>query len=201
MKFQRKNNEYTIDGEIVTVKSISKGKVYFFFIDKSDLGVLENNCWNVREKGNTFYVTCMDRSTRKILFLHRVILGTKKGTFVDHIDGDGLNNLRCNLRECSLSQNSRNKLANRTNKLYSKYKGVTSSYKPTKPFRATIFFNGKRISLGLFHKEEDAAIAYNKAALKYFGEFAKLNVIDNYPKKEYDQFNQYFINESGESLL
>jgi hypothetical protein len=95
--------------------------------------------------------------------------------FVDHIDHNGLNNRRSNLRLCTAQQNARNHRPQLRGS--SKYKGV-SWRQDGKVFRALIWHNGKSINLGRFKNEIDAAKAYDKAAKKYFGEFAYLNFPD-----------------------
>jgi len=93
---------------------------------------------------------------------------------VDHINGDNLDNRKKNLRLCTYAENNRNRkpLENKT----SKYKGVglNKNYK-IKTWQARIVKNSKRYSLGYFKNEKEAALAYNQAAKKYFGEFAYLN--------------------------
>lgn len=92
---------------------------------------------------------------------------------VDHADGNKLNNLLSNLRKCSSQQNNRNSTKN-PNRFFSKYKGVT---KHQDGFRVSIYVNKKGIYIGYFKDEIEAAKAYNLAALKHFGEFAKLNIV------------------------
>jgi hypothetical protein len=103
--------------------------------------------------------------------LHRLILGAQPGEFVDHIDGDGLNNRKRNLRICTNSENSMNR---RPQKGTSIYKGVYW-HKDNKKWRARIRLNGKLIFLGYFNNEITAARAYDKKARELFGEFANLN--------------------------
>jgi hypothetical protein len=86
----------------------------------------------------------------------------------DHIDSDGLNNQRCNLRICTQAQNNYNKKPI----TIGGYKGVT---KYDHSFRARIVVNRNEIALGYFKTIEEAARAYDKAAMEYFGEFARLN--------------------------
>lgn len=93
---------------------------------------------------------------------------------IDHIDHDGLNNCWNNLREATQQQNQANRQIGKNNT--SEYKGV-HWFKERKCWRARIGCNGKRISLGLFSNKEDAARAYNVAAMKFFGKYAYLNEI------------------------
>lgn len=92
----------------------------------------------------------------------------------DHINGNALDNRKCNLRECTNVQNSRNKGARRDNK--SGYKGVYLDKKSQK-WVAQIGFDGKCKKIGRYNNKIDAARAYNEAATKYHGEFARLNII------------------------
>jgi hypothetical protein len=109
--------------------------------------------------------------------MHRLLVEVNLGQEVDHINGNGLDNRKENLRVCTKSQNLGNQ---KKTKLYggvatsSKYKGVSWD-KRVQKWVAKIGINGKRVYLGLFEDEEKAAEAYNKAALEYFGEFALLN--------------------------
>ncbi|MFA5240562.1 MAG: AP2/ERF family transcription factor [Phycisphaerae bacterium] len=105
----------------------------------------------------------------KNIFLHQLIMGRK---WVDHIDGNPLNNKRNNLRPCNNQQNQFNQKP-QTGRA-SKYKGVRVANKP-RPYYARICFNGREIHLGSFYTEEEAALTYNEAAIKYFGVFAHLN--------------------------
>ena len=97
--------------------------------------------------------------------------------FLDHIDGDPSNNSIDNIREATNQENGWNQKKRKSinNKpTSSKYKGV-SWHKPTKKWLTQITIDGKTKHLGLFISEIKAALAYNKAAIKWFGEFAKLN--------------------------
>lgn len=107
--------------------------------------------------------------------LHRVVLARvlsrelARNEYVDHIDGDSLNNRRSNLRLCTLSQNSHN--AKRRSDNTSGYKGVYFD-KTRGCWRAHIRLNNKRKSLGAFSTPEEAHQAYCNAARELFGEFA-----------------------------
>jgi len=117
--------------------------------------------------------------TKKTLLMHRLIMDADENSFVDHIDGNGLNNKKENLRFATKSQNAQNKI--RKNNSTSKYKGVhyasTEKNNLKKPWKAYIQnpHINKKIHLGFFLTEEEAAKAYDKKALELFGEFARLN--------------------------
>ena len=110
------------------------------------------------------------------VWLHREIMNAKKGIYVDHINNDTLDNRKCNLRLCTKGENNHNRVIN--NNSTSGYKGVTWK-KDAKKWVAQIQIikdkKRKGIQLGYFITKEDAAKAYDKAALKYFGKFAKIN--------------------------
>lgn len=99
------------------------------------------------------------------------------GFLVDHVNGDKLDNRRTNLRLATKSQNEQNKRKRRSNTT-SRYKGVVKMTNRKKCWRATLTMEGYNLHLGTFYTEEEAAIAYNEAAYKHFGEFALLNEID-----------------------
>lgn len=103
--------------------------------------------------------------------MHRLITGAKDGEMIDHVNGNGLDNRRCNLRLASPTQNRAN-----LNRPYSAsgFKGVTLN-KACRKWQAQIGCEGKQHYLGLFIDPKDAARAYDTAALSLFGEFAKTN--------------------------
>ena len=114
-----------------------------------------------------------------VMYMHRWILGAEQP--VDHINGDGLDNRRCNLRVATLRKNNWNvpKRLTRSGKpASSKFKGV---YRPanSKKWWAKITHDGKRQVLGQFDTEEEAARVYNEAAARLFGEFAFMNVLSS----------------------
>lgn len=106
--------------------------------------------------------------------MHRLIMNAQNGQMIDHINGNVLDNRKENLRLCNKSTNAMNCKVHKHNT--SGYKGV-AWHKQMKKWRAYIVINDKQKSLGLYKTKEEAAKAYNKAALELFGEFAKVNKI------------------------
>lgn len=111
-----------------------------------------------------------------IIFERMIGRPLQKGELVDHIDRDGLNNRRSNLRLATTSQNMQNRPRQKNNS--SGYKGVTF-HKKRGEWRAKISVNGVTNNLGIFSSPEAAARAYDAAAREHFGEFAYLNFPDN----------------------
>lgn len=154
---------------------LTQGKVVL--VDDSDYEWLSQKNWHAVKKDHSFYARThgRDEAGRKIkIYMHRLIMDAPKDMQVDHADADGLNNQRSNLRVCTKTQNSQNQ-RKQFRPTSSKYKGVIW-FKRTGQWRAEICLNKKRSSLGYFSNEEDAAIAYDRAAMKLFGEFARTNL-------------------------
>lgn len=145
-------------------------------IDSDDLEVVAQYNWNAVRSRNVYYAHTVTES-RRILLMHRLILQPRRGLIVDHANGNGLDNRRANLRIATHSQNAANKRKPRIEGSTSAYKGVSweRSGKRKNRWRATINIKGKRIRLGSFGTEVEAAIAYDAAAREHFGEFARIN--------------------------
>lgn len=107
------------------------------------------------------------------LSMHRFIMGNPLGLIVDHIDRNGLNNTRANLRVCTRSENSRNCKPYRRSKSKSRFKGLV--FHKNGRIEARICSHGVTTHIGSFACEEEAARAYDAAALRIHGEFARLN--------------------------
>lgn len=124
--------------------------------------------------GNTGYAVRSDpeNPARKTL-MHRLLLDLQKGQVCDHINGDGLDNRRANLRPCSTQQNICNKRKRSTGSS-SRFKGVSWDRSMGR-WRAQISPRGTTILLGYYDAEKQAAKAYDVAAQEHYGEFAKLN--------------------------
>ena len=131
---------------------------------------------NTEGKG---YAMRSEYHPRKTVFMHREIFRRANGSCpkqLDHHDGNGLHNKKKNLRPATGSQNCHNMGKNRRICTTSQYKGV-SFWKSRGKWEAEIYIRNKRVFLGFFTDEHDAALAYNREAKKRFGEFARLNWI------------------------
>lgn len=147
---------------------LTKGKVAI--VDDDDFERVNQYKWCYDNGG---YATASINGKQQRM--HRFILNAKMGEHVDHASMDGLDNQRCNIRICNNSQNHANTRLRSDNT--TGYKGV-SFIKRDKIFQAKIEVNGHHMNLGSFVNPKDAAIAYNKAAKLYFGDFARLNKVE-----------------------
>ncbi len=144
-------------------------------VDSGDLQKVSAWSWSAmktRRKDKFYAVATVNN---KFAYMHHLILGSTNQ--VDHKNGNGLDNRRENLRFATPSQNQMNR--NKTlRKCTSAHKGVAFREKGrVKHWYAYITVSKKQMSLGYFASEIQAAHAYNEAATKYFGEFAKLNIL------------------------
>lgn len=148
---------------------LTQGKVAI--VDADDFDWLNQWKWCASEQHNRWYAHqgCNGNA------MHRVILNAPCGIDVDHIDNDGLNNRRNNLRLATKQQNACNAKIRKDN--VTGYKGVSFN-KSRNKFQAKIVVNGKHIYLGLFDDKIYAAKIYNEAAVVFHGAFARLNKID-----------------------
>lgn len=153
---------------------LSKGKVAM--VDDEDYERINKFKWFTYEK---LYLKCSSYAMtnirisgkRRHLQMHRFIMNTPENLQVDHIDHNGLNNQKSNLRNCTRQQNNFNSRSQKGN-----YKGVFIDKKNKKnPFRARIRHNTKEIYIGSFKTAKEAGFAYDNKAKELFKEFAHLN--------------------------
>lgn len=143
-------------------------------VDDDDYGWLVQWKWQALRSSTKYYATRMDRTNGlTCIYMHRAIMSAPLGMEVDHINGDGLDNRRSNLRLCTGLENHFN--LRKIKPATSKYKGVCVS--PEGYITAYAYENDRTVYIGRFKTEEDAALAYNEATLKIHGEFARLNEI------------------------
>ncbi len=150
----------------------------FTMVDDEDFEFLNQRKWALHLcRGKSYAVRSQWVPSKKklaALRIHRELLKAPVGMQVDYIDGNGLNNQKSNLRVCTNQENCRNRrpYSNGT----SKYKGVHWHKKDCK-WHARIVTGTRRIQIGSFTSEIEAAKAYNEDSKKLFGEFAYLNKI------------------------
>lgn len=130
--------------------------------------------WKWYFEGRYARMTNKSRRGNESRYMHKIILQTKKGFDIDHINGNKLDNRRCNLRQASRTQNILNRPMQTNNK--TGFKGVHYDRSRCK-FKADIGINGKSKFIGRFNTAIEAAKAYNEMAKKHYGEFALLNEI------------------------
>src|SRR3990167_1985734 len=154
---------------------ISKGKITI--ISDEDYTQLAQHKWRVYINSGKLYAARWEKGktmkTRKHIKMHQVIMNPLKGLIVDHIDGDGLNNRRDNLRIVSNRQNTINR--RKSVGTSSQFKGVYKA-KNTIKWRSYIKTNNRQIYLGMFDTEHQAALVYDLWAKDMFGQYAKLNL-------------------------
>jgi hypothetical protein len=165
------------------MKLIKLSKGQFTQVDDYDFEWLSKWKWKANKRSQFYAVRSIRVNGRyKTIRMHRLIMGLREGDgiSVDHIDRNGLNNQRGNLRTCTTAQNSSNKTKKKG--CTSKYIGVylrTLTYKDKiyEHWISQINKQQKRITIGRFNTEQEAALAYNIKAVEYFGEYANLNAI------------------------
>lgn len=149
-------------------------------VDENDYEQLSGYRWCAWNNGRgrwyavTRVATGLDSPRQRNLYLHRLLMKATKQQ-VDHVNGDGLDNRRVNLRLCTTAQNAANR--GRREGTSSKYKGVCWAGDSVGKWKASVRENGKRKHLGYFTSQNEAAIAYNRAARVLHGEFARLNEV------------------------
>lgn len=161
----------------MAIKEISLTHEFVTIVDEADYDWLNQWKWHITNNGYAARGLWIDKRPKRKMIgirMHRLIVNANPSQEVDHINGNRLDNRRCNLRIVTDAQNAYNAKKRKDGK-YSQHKGVAKQYK--NKWKARIQVNGKRYYLGYFDSEIEAAKAYNEAALKHFGEFARLNLI------------------------
>ena len=162
---------------------LTKGK--FALVDDEDYTrIMALGKWHVGTNGyaqKSIYFGRKDgKQIRQNLLMHRFIMNATDKEHVDHKKGSVRDNRKSNLRLCSQHQNMMNRGLNKNSS--TGYKGVYNCKTPNK-FKAGIQVNGRQMHLGTFSTKRAAAEAYNKAAVKYFGEFARVNDLNTVVKQ------------------
>jgi hypothetical protein len=169
-----------------TYRRIYLGEGKFTIVDPPDYYWLNYFHWCASGEDDRIYAARFNNNNNrkpKTLLLHREIVKPAKGLLVDHRNGNRLDNRRTNLRFATRSENQFNKCKT-SRKTPSRFKGVFFEKQRGK-WSARIGYYGKRTRLGYFDSEIDAAKAYDEAAKKYHGEFARLN----FPEKTHVNFS------------
>jgi len=169
-------NEIRTEGDVafVVLRDVEGTAVGEVIVDRPDLSLVESYKW-YRMKGRyAYYAASRTGSRKRLILMHRIILGDDQSAEVDHRNRNGLDNRRANLRWATRSQNAQNTpgLANTS----SRFKGVSWN-KNAQKWKASIFVGPKCKHIGYFSAEEDAALAYNKEVHLIQGEFAYLNEV------------------------
>ena len=155
-------------GDDVRHIALTKGK--FAIVDAADYEYLSRFRWHAKEARGRFYAATVING--KSITMHQLLMAPPRGMVVDHIDGNGLNNRRQNLRLCTPRQNRRN---TRPRRKTSAFLGVS---RRGQKYLARIKHDGRELYLGLFDTETEAARARDRKAEELFGEFAWLNFPD-----------------------
>jgi len=130
------------------------------------------------------YAATGNNQTEPMVYMHRLIMQPPDGMVIDHINGNKLDNRKCNMRVCTDLQNRFNNRPRRASQ--SQLKGVYERWIPASGsksgrsvYDASIRVNGKKRHIGTFQEKIDAVTAYNEAAKAAFGEFAYTNPTEN----------------------
>jgi hypothetical protein len=168
-------------------RRINLGEGRFAIVDQEDFYRLNNFHWGAKGEDQLIYAmrfVIEPNKKGKIVSMHREMMNAPKGLLVDHRNGDTLDNRRSNLRLATHSQNMSNR-GKLKKKATSQYIGIFLE-KSSGRWVVKTTHNNKSIWIGRFDSEIDAARAYDRAAIKYHGEFARLN----FPREDYiDEVN------------
>jgi hypothetical protein len=150
-----------------------RGKGKFLLVDDSDFSMFNFFSWSSDGHGyGQAHVPKSGKNCQETILAHHLILESAKDKVIDHINGDKLDCRRENLRLVTQSQNLTN--SKKRKNAFSKYKGV-SWYKRDKNWSAYFHIDYKKIHIGYFKSEIEAAEAYDLKAKQFFGQYARLN--------------------------
>lgn len=170
-------NEVIFNEDICLIVLNSVNGIQHAIIDSEDYDKIKDYHWSVTYHRTISVLGYEQGNANKLRkYLHNVIMSPPVDMIVDHINHDNFDNRKQNLRICTVQQNNWNRKGKSKRNKTSIYKGVAYD-KSHRNWSSRICCNYKRIHLGSFPTEEAAALAYNEAAIKYFGEFACLNEI------------------------
>ncbi|MBN2134054.1 MAG: HNH endonuclease [Sedimentisphaerales bacterium] len=155
-----------------SIRRIPLGHGLFAVVDAEDYEWLSQYKWHANRRGRKVYALAMKNG--RVVTMHRLIMRPRKGCVVDHIDGNGLNNRRCNLRVCTRRQNAAN-MGPRGGA--SEFVGV---YRQRDKRGAQIVWRGKKYKLGSYDTDVEAAKARDRKAFELHGEYAYLNFPEDF---------------------
>jgi len=171
------------------VRQIPLGGGYYTYVDAADYEWLSQWKWHLQ---NGYAVR---REKTKLIFMHRQIMQPPPGMVVDHQNRNKLDNTRDNLLVCTQQENCFNR--SQRNGSSSRFRGVSYS-KSARKWVARITFRGRRLHLGCFAEEVDAARAYDRAAVELFGDFASVNFPEEWPPERRAEVSTQCPAESNE---
>jgi hypothetical protein len=142
------------------------------FVDDEDFERLSKYTWRRKDDGRTSYAKAYGgggRKNRITLLMHRKLMEVPRGVVIDHVDGNGLNNQKNNLRVCTCEQNHWNRHRLNSNNT-SGYRGVSWD-KKTNKWLVRVGYDGKRVYGGLFENRDSAVVVYKKITSELYGEY------------------------------
>ena len=162
----------TTDEHDPEVRHIPLGNGLFAIVDAADYDRLRKYRWCATRRGRNVYAVSSENG--RTVSMHRMLMKPRRGYVVDHIDGNGLNNRRCNLRVCTPAQNLANKAPRGGS---SQFVGV---YRYRDKWGANVTRRGKCYYVGTFDDEVEAAKARDRKAYELHGEYAYLNFPEDF---------------------
>lgn len=173
-----KEKQYIImpDGSTAIKIQLTQGK--FAIIDEEDWERVNQYKWYAKRGTQTWYAARteskrVNKIRDKTIRLHQFLMNCPRDKEVDHINGDGLDCRKKNMRICTRLENGKNQRMPKNNTIG--YKGIGNEGNKYIPWVAQIFANGRLYKSRGFKTIKEAAIEYDRLALKYHGEFARLN--------------------------